>query len=209
MASQCGLCEATSSAPCLQAGLYLTNQFRCLVSKALQKRPPYHAAHPPILIQLFWEVLLKAQPRGLELRCHPLPSWERPRHKKGDKRNAGDRGKRRIRGCITLRLPRTPSTSTQLSNSRLRNLFLLSLNVQSQRSCINGFSVGERWVRPSGTMVEAREQIHPHPTPPRPAVCRAGPKEVWVPSRPRLSSVLLSRPELRAFPRNCQVTSCL
>lgn len=204
MASQCGLCEATSSAPCLQAGLYLTNQFRCLVSKALQKRPPYHAAHPPILIQLFWEVLLKAQPRGLRAAVPFPPSWERPRHKKGDKRNAGDRGKGRRRACITLRLPRTPSTSTQLSNSRLRNLFLLSLNVQSQRSCINGFSVGERWVRPSGTMVEAKEQI-----PPPPAVCGAGPKEVWVPSRPRLSSVLLSRPELRALPRNCQVTSYL
>lgn len=128
------------------------------------------AVHPPILTQLFWEVLLKAQPRGLKLQCHPLWSWERPGHKKGDEGKAGDAGEGEDRRLITLRLPRTPSRSTQLPNSRLKNLLLLSPNVQSQRSCINGVSVGGDVGEAKGN--DGGGQRTDNPTPP-PAVCGA------------------------------------
>ena len=49
-----------------------------------------------------------------------------------------ERRRREGKGRSTPRLAPTPSRSTQLSNSRLKNLFLLSPNVQSARSRING-----------------------------------------------------------------------
>lgn len=79
-----------------------------------------------------------------------------------------------------------------------------------QMSRVKGAAVmGFQWRgggEPRGMIVEAKEQTSPQ-APSRPR--GQGLKQVWVPSRPRLPSLLLPSPALRALPRNRSVPSCL